>query len=108
MSDSHDLHGAPETSHSNMILSIIGALGTLLLFALIVYIAYYVPAQRMDSASANIASERKSTLAEVQSQAKDTATTYGVVDAEKEVVRIPIERAMELVVPRLNEGESEQ
>lgn len=107
MSD-HDLHGAPETSHSNMILSIIGALGTLLLFALLIYIAYYVPAQRMDAATGNIAAQRKETLAQTQAQAANTASTYKVVDAEKGVVRIPIERAMELVVPRLNEGKSQE
>ncbi|GHC06185.1 hypothetical protein [Cerasicoccus arenae] len=106
MSDAHDLHGAPETSHSNLMLSILGALGTLLLFALIIVIAYYIPAKEREPVNAEIVSERQATLAELKAKETELATSYGVVDQTKGVVRIPIERAMELVVPRLNETES--
>jgi len=107
MSD-HDLHGAPETAHSNMTLSIIGALGTMLLFALIVYIAYIVPSKRQEAATANLAAQRTATLNEVRSAAAQDANSYGVINAEEGTVRIPIERAMELVVPRLNDDQSSQ
>jgi len=104
MSDS-DLHGPPETSHSNLTLSIIGALGTLLLFAFIIFLAYYIPAQNRESVSAETVAERKTTLAEVEAKQTDQATSYGVVNPEEGTVRIPIERAMELIVPRLNDAD---
>ncbi|MEO0795745.1 MAG: hypothetical protein AAFX93_11305 [Verrucomicrobiota bacterium] len=104
MSDS-DLHGPPETAHSNSTLSLVGALGSLLLFALIVYIAYYIPKSRQEATNSEIVAEREATLAEVIAQQNDLATTYGVVNAEEGVVHIPLERAMELIVPRLNNAD---
>ncbi|MGE9295269.1 MAG: hypothetical protein ACQKBV_03160 [Puniceicoccales bacterium] len=103
---SDDLHGPPETSHSNYALSILGALGTLLLFALIIFLAYYLPAQDRESANTEIVEQRKTTLAEVEAKQADQATSYGVVNKEEGTVRIPIERAMELVVPSLNDADS--
>lgn len=103
MSDAHDLHGTPETSHSNLTLSILGALGTMLLFALIIFLAYYLPAKNRPTTSAEVAAERKQTLIALQSQEASVVNSYGVVNAEEGTVRIPIERAMELVVPRLNQ-----
>ena len=44
---------------------------------------------------------RKSRLAEVRAKSQSAATTYGWVDQNAGVVRLPIERAMELSVAEL-------
>lgn len=105
MSEEPDPLGPPETSHSNFVLSVIGALGSLLLFALIIFLAYYLPASRQEPVMDNATppAEREEKLAAVEAKAAETAESYGVVNAKEGMVRVPVERAMELVVPRLNE-----
>ncbi|WP_309398309.1 hypothetical protein [Cerasicoccus maritimus] len=104
MSDDHDLHGAPETSHSNWTLSVIGALGTMLLFGLLIFIAYYVPASDREPATAELVEQRKATLAELKATEANAATSYKVLNKETGQVQIPVEEAMKLVVPQLNEA----
>lgn len=48
--------------------------------------------------------ERLKNLAELQAADQATLTTYGWNDRAKGIVRIPIDRAMELVLPALNGG----
>lgn len=107
MSDDHDLHGAPETSHSNFTLSVIGALGTMLLFGLLIYIAYYVPATDREPANAELVEQRKATLSEMKAAETSAATSYKMLNKETGQVQIPIEQAMQLVVPQLNESAKE-
>ncbi|WP_309380077.1 hypothetical protein [Cerasicoccus frondis] len=102
MSDEHDLHGAPETSHSNFTLSVVGALGTMLLFGLLIYIAYYVPASDREPADAEIVAQRKATLEEMQATEANTASSYKMLNKETGQVQIPIDEAMKLVVPKLS------
>ncbi len=108
MSDEHDLHGAPETSHSNWTLSVIGALGTMLLFGLLIFIAYYVPASDREPATAELVAQRKATLAEMQATEASAATSYKVLNKETDQVQIPIDEAMKLVVPKLNKAKEEK
>ncbi len=94
---------APETSHSNYMLSILGALGSILLFGLIVLIAYVymfdpepVNQQRID--------QRLTIRGEVDAKQKALTTEYAVVNADEGTVRIPTELAMQLVVKKNQEN----
>jgi flagellar basal body-associated protein FliL len=52
--------------------------------------------------------ERTKNLAELQAADTATLTTYGWNDRAKGVVRVPITRAMELVLPTLTKGQNAQ
>jgi hypothetical protein len=62
--------------------------------------AGYLPNDKTE-ADLRIEKQRKVLLAEVKSSQTKQATTYAWVNKEKGVVRIPIERAMELAVKEL-------
>lgn len=105
MSDAHDdLHGPAETSHSNFALSVIGAIGSLLLFGLIIFIAYYYPSTKMDPVMSNSTPPdvRLQRLDEMHAKEADVVDSYAVLNPKEGVVRIPVSRAMELIVPELN------
>jgi len=94
---------APETSHSNYLLSIIGALGSILLFGLIVLIAY-VYMFKPDPVNQQRVQERLAIRGEVESKQKALTTEYAVVNKEAGVVRIPTELAMQLTVKKIAEN----
>ena len=52
--------------------------------------------------------ERTKNLADLQAADTATLTTYGWNDRAKGVVRVPITRAMELVLPTLTKGQNAQ
>ena len=80
--------------------SALGYIGVMLIFILIVFFSYisntppHINEQTIDS--------RKQTLRESRAMQQEDATTYGWVDKSKGIVRIPIERAMELTVRNLS------
>lgn len=98
-----DEHGNPETSHSNYTLSVVGGIGSMLLFALIIYIAYV--GNRPDSVSAEIVQQRLENLAEVNAAQAKIANNYAWVNKEQGTVRIPLSQAMTLTAERLGKGE---
>ncbi len=83
-------------SRRQLALSVVGILGAIFMFAFIILIAY-LPT-RPEPVDQALIDRRLATLAEVNSEQHDLATTYGWVDQSKGIVRIPIERAMELTV----------
>ncbi len=93
-------HDTEETAHSNPIFSILGAIGSLLIFVFILYFAY-LPL-RPQSADASIRKERQERLAEHQAKEHSLAQNYRWVNEPEGVVRIPVERAMQLTVERIN------
>lgn len=93
-------HDTDETAHSNPIFSILGAIGSLLIFAFILYFAY-LPL-RPESADATAKRERQERFAEHRAKEKSLAENYRWVNEPAGVVRIPVERAMQLTVDRLN------
>lgn len=97
-----DEHGALETSHSNYTLSVVGAIGSMLLFGFIIFIAY-VP-NRPEPVNEDIITQRKATLAEVRAAQNEAATTYAWINKEQGTVRIPVSQAMTLAAKRLAEG----
>jgi len=105
--DPHSGEGATETyvvpSTPNYVLSLVGVVGTLLLFALIVGITYvYNQPPEPDQA---IIDNRLQSLAELEAQMEDTASGYAWVDQEAGTVRIPIGEAVAITTERLRRGE---
>lgn len=96
-------HAAPETSHSNYYLSFAGAVGSLLLFLFIIFIAY-LP-NRPSPVNEGIVENRLNNLATVRAAQTDAATTYAWIDEKKGTVRIPVTQAMTLTAERLGKGE---
>jgi len=77
--------------------------GIVLLFALfgLIVLAIIGPAQRSSDYEEARAKKRVENLKTLREEADKTLTTYGWVDKNKGVARIPIERAMELTVADL-------
>lgn len=74
-------------------------LGTLGSFAILLFVLLvaYLPNRPQSVDQATVA-ERRTKLAELQAREKDLTTTYGWVDPSKGIVRIPVERAKELIL----------
>src|SRR6185503_3798407 len=77
--------------------------GIVLLFALfgLIVLAIIGPSQRSSDYEEARAKKRVENLKTLREEADKTLTTYGWVDKNKGVARIPIERAMELTVADL-------
>lgn len=85
-----------ENTTRSRLLTFVGALGALLIFALLLLIAY-IP-NRPAAVDAEINASRKAKAAEAIAQGKAKLSAYALVDADKQQVRIPIERAMVVTV----------
>jgi uncharacterized protein (DUF58 family) len=77
--------------------------GIVLLFALfgVVVLAIIGPSQRTSDYEETRAKKRVENLKTLREEADKALTTYGWIDKNKGVARIPIERAMELTVAEL-------
>ena len=77
-------------------------LAVLACFALFFVVVYYVYVPRQTGAfvgdGIRTAEQRKANLAELHAKEARQVTTYGWVDQKAGVVRLPIDRAMELTV----------
>ncbi|MDP0495426.1 MAG: hypothetical protein Q7Q73_04380 [Verrucomicrobiota bacterium JB024] len=91
---------APETSHSNYLFSIFGALGSMLLFFIIILIAY-VYMQRPAPVNQQIVDNRLAKLADVTAKETALTTEYAWVDQKAGVVRVPVDLAMQLAVKEI-------
>lgn len=93
-------HNSAEPSENRALLSALAWVGVILLFVLIVWLAYLpTRPQPIDQA---LIDQRKKTLADVKAKQAKLVSSYEIVDAQNKIVRIPVERAMELTVQRLN------
>ncbi len=104
MSNSHEKTPTQPTL-SNYTLSLIGAVLSLLLFVFIVFIAY-LP-NRPAPVDQELVQTRATRLAELNAAQAELADSYKWVNKPEGVVRIPIERAMELTVQRLQSTSEE-
>jgi len=77
--------------------------GIVLLFALfgVIVLAVIGPAPRGSSYEETRAKKRVENLKTTQEEAAKALTTYGWIDKNKGIARVPIERAMELTVAEL-------
>lgn len=92
-------------SKSGFWLTVLGGLGGMLIFVLILYVAY-LP-NRPEPVDQQIVEERGRKADEAIAAGKAKIEGYEVVDAEEGTVRIPIKRAMELTVRSYAQSGSE-
>lgn len=88
----------------NRLLSLIGIVGTILVFAVILYAAY-LPG-RPPVVDYKIAEKRKQAADETRAEGLAKITSYEVIDAETGLVRIPINEAMNLTVEAYSASEN--
>jgi len=93
-----------ETSWSNRTLSVIGGIGFILLFLLILWVAY-LP-YRPDPIAEVQGKQRLENLREVENASAETTTTYGVGNPQEKSYRIPVEEAMRLTVEKYRNSSS--
>ena len=84
--------------------SVVGIIGSFAIILLILWTAY-LP-QRPAKINQSIAAERRRKLVELEARQHETTTNYGWVNANQGIVRIPVERAIELVVQELGAAHS--
>lgn len=81
--------------------SILGVLGTLLIFIFIIIIAY-LP-NRSESVDSERIKERELNLKQNKAAQQSQANSYGWIDKTAGVIRIPIDEAVELAVEKLTQ-----
>lgn len=96
--------GAENRPPRNMWLSILAGIGFILLFLLILWLAY-LP-YRPEPIAEVQGQQRMETYNEIKNESTELTTTYGVVDPEEGVYRIPVEEAMELTVEKYRREDS--
>lgn len=104
MTHHHETSQAPAAKGPGILLGI--AVVLLLLAAVIAGLWINRSTTATDAEDAARSAERAKNLAELQAADTATLTTYGWNDRAKGVVRVPITRAMELVLPTLNKGQN--
>ncbi|MEM1222490.1 MAG: hypothetical protein AAGH40_06970 [Verrucomicrobiota bacterium] len=87
---------AEKVSFPNFIFTFLGILGAILIFALLLFIAY-LP-NRPVPADQAVVEERQLKADEARAAGKAKLTGYEVINAEAGTVRIPIEEAIELTM----------
>lgn len=87
---------ALESRFSNRTLTFIGAIGSILLFGMVLWIAY-LP-NRAEDPLQRTAEERLQILRNAREAAASKVDTLEVVDAENGVYKIPLSRAMEVTL----------
>ena len=86
---------------SGFFVSAVAVIGGFLIFVLILVIAYLPNKPAPLPEGTKTPEERAVILRELRAKETAAATSYGWVDQTKGVVRIPIERAMQLTVEEL-------
>lgn len=95
-----------ETSWGNRTLSVIGGLGFILIFLLILWLAY-LP-YRPEPISEVLAQERLDNLQEIENASSEAVSTYGIINPQEGIYRIPVEEAMKLTVEKYRAESSEK
>ncbi len=93
-----------EPSKANSLLSLAGIVGVILIFAVILYVAY-LPG-RPPAVDYKIAENRRLAADETHAAGLAKIIAYEVIDAETGSVRIPIEEAMVLTVESYQTAEN--
>ena len=92
-----------QVSKSNHLLTFLGSLGAILIFVLILFIAY-LP-NRPEPVDAQVSADRQAKADEARAAGIKKLTSLEVVDADTAVSRIPIEDAMKVTVTAYKSGE---
>ena len=89
-----------QASKSSSLLTFLGSLGGILIFVLIIWIAY-LP-NRPAPVNADAAADRQAKADEARAAGTALITTTEVIDAEAGKVRIPVEQAMSILADKKN------
>jgi hypothetical protein len=76
----------------------IAAIGGFAIFGLILLVAYMPNKVAPAGDGVKTPEQRKAILAELHGKEQTAATSYGWIDKEKGVVRLPLDRAVELTI----------
>ncbi len=90
------------TSPKNFWVTLAAVIGGFAIFLLILFIAYLPQAPAPLPEGSKTPAERAALLAETRAKEKSLTTTYGWVDQANGVVRLPVDRAVELTIQELN------
>ena len=91
-----------QSNGSSILPSVFVGLGTIVVFALLVLLVSKLSDGGKVEVVANTGDQPPS-AAELREQEAETLSTYGWVDQDKGTVRIPVERAAELLIEELNQ-----
>lgn len=91
-----------QASKSNFLLSFLGGVGAILIFLIILFLAY-LP-NRPAPVDAAVVAERQAKADEARAAGIKKLTSLEVIDANAKVARIPISDAMQLTVSSYNDG----
>jgi hypothetical protein len=91
----------PSTSKQTHIVSFLAIVGTILLFVLVICLAY-LP-HRPEPVDAHLIESRKQQLAEVNASGHAALRDYRIVNRDEGVAVVPIERAMSLTVQEFSQ-----
>jgi len=99
-----DASSAPE-SVSSFTATILASVGGLAIFLLILLVAYLPNMVEPAGDGVLTPAQRKAALAELRGKEQTTASTYGWVDQPAGVVRLPLDRAIELTIQQYGKNE---
>lgn len=85
-------------SNGSFSATLVAAIGGFAIFALILVVAYLPNKAAPAGDGVKTPEQRKSVLVELRGKEHTAATSYGWVDKDKGVVRLPLERAIELTI----------
>jgi hypothetical protein len=85
--------------------TVVAAIGGLAIFLLILLVAYMPNKAAPAGDGVKTPAERKAALSELRGKEQTAATTYGWVDQSAGVVRLPIDRAIELTIQQYGKKE---
>ncbi len=74
----------------------LGIIGTILVFVLVMFLAY-LP-NRAEPVDAELIQQRKNLLSETRADGISKLNQYAVINADEGTVKIPVERAMSIVL----------
>jgi hypothetical protein len=85
-------------SKGSFLPTLLAVIGFFAIFLIIMQVAYVPNVAPVAGTGLKTPEERKAILAELNGKNQTAATSYGWVDKEKGIVRIPLERAIELTI----------
>ncbi len=91
-----------QKSSSQFWVTFAAVIGGFAIFALILVVAYLPQKPEPLPEGARTPEQRKALLAELKGKEQNLATTYGWVDEKAGVVRLPLDRAVELTLQEIN------
>lgn len=98
MSDAYSSSASAPEAKGSFTATLLAVVGGFSIFLVILLVAYLPNKAAPAGDGVKTPAERKAALAELRGKEQTTASTYGWVDKDKGVVRLPIERAVELTI----------